>query len=343
MARKNLPLFDQPAQYSPRGMEDYVSRKNEDMGYQPYQQGFLSLLGAGISGGIAPFVGDNQWLERRTKQQMEQAQSEAEFRALLLKQRQQGMENQQSRDFQNKYLEILKTQAQGQPLLQDTNTAPSLADAFPVKEQKLLTKQGFSTSGKPFTSQTVDPEYQKSLELRNANIKDLKETSDAMETFSVGIKQLRDAIEGTPEYKPGFASKPLAAAQNLYGNITNAPWYTNYDIAYQQNVLPAAQTQGASKVLSDRDLQNIIKSLGEYELPKKQKIEALDKLQNKVGAKLGSTLKAYGVDKSVYSQIYPNISNTFNISSDKGSSINTQGWNDQKEARLQELRKKLGK
>lgn len=89
----NFRWFDQPAQYSPRGMEDYVSGTNSDMGYQPSQQGFLSLLGAGISGGIAPFVGDNQWLERRTKQQMEQAQSEAEFRALLLKQRQQGNVN----------------------------------------------------------------------------------------------------------------------------------------------------------------------------------------------------------------------------------------------------------
>lgn len=93
----NFRWFDQPAQYSPGGMEDYVSGKNSNMGYQPSQQGFLSLLGAGISGGIAPFVGDNQWLERRTKQQMEQAKSEAEFRALLLKQYQDTKEKNEAK------------------------------------------------------------------------------------------------------------------------------------------------------------------------------------------------------------------------------------------------------
>lgn len=113
----NFRWFDQPAQYTPGGMEDYVAGKNSTMGYQPSQQGFLSLLGAGISGGIAPFVGDNQWLERRTKQQMEQQQADMEFKAALQKQAMDRMEKNQAMQQLAKFSSSLNTINEKDPFI----------------------------------------------------------------------------------------------------------------------------------------------------------------------------------------------------------------------------------
>lgn len=305
----NFRWFDQPAQFTPGGMEDYVAGRNQDMGYQRSQQGLLSLLGAGISGGIAPFVGDNQWLERRTKQQMEQAQADNEFRAALLKLRQQGEESQQSKDFQNKYLQVLAGQQTNPPLLANEQQ-PSLADAFPVKEQKLLTKQGFSTSGKPFTSQTVDPEYQKSLELRNANIKEASDIVPSIEKYLQGANLLKEAIANVKDVKPGFGSKYLSAGKNWLAEAGNAPWWTNYNTAFEQQYLPTLRALESSKVVSDKETANLIASLGDKTLPNEAKLKALESLNEKVRVGANAKLSGYGINKDKFKEMYPN-SGTF--------------------------------
>lgn len=324
-----ISLFDKRAQYDPRGMEAYVSGDNKNMGYQSGQQGFLSLLGKSLSGVGAAFAGDSQWLQRQTKMDQEQMQADLEFKAALQKQYMDMQDKNESRKFQDRYLQAITANnfntMPGQMELEQ-NTEPTLADAFPSPGSALITKQGISSSGKPYTAQVTDPKYAKSLELRNANIKDVEEFSKPLETFAVGLQSLREAVNNTPEFKPGIGSKFIAQGTNTLAGINNEKWYNDYDLAYNQNVLPAAQSLGASKVLSDRDLENIKKSLGDYSTPREVKVKAIDTLINKLGSTTESKLKAYGANKDIWSSIYPNASKELGInktqSKNKSGSIN---------------------
>lgn len=324
----NFRWFDQPAQYSPGGMEDYVAGKNNNMGYQKSQQGLLSLLGASISGGIAPFVGDNQWLERRTKQQMEQQQADMEFQAALIKSSTDRQDKYRS-DMLNKLQTIaymksagldpnayglgpssVDTQSsvnvnQNEPIRPIDQKLPSLADAFPVREEKLITKKGLNTAGKPFFSQTVDPEYQKSLEIRNKQIAETSNIAPNLEKYLQGSKALREAIEGSPDTLPGVGSKLLGKGKNLLADISNSPWYTNYNTAFQQQYLPTLQALGSSKVVSDLETKNLIASLGEMTLPNAAKLKALEKLDEKVRIGAESKFKSFGMDSKKYSELFP--------------------------------------
>lgn len=317
-----ISLFDKRAQYSPSGIEDYVSGKNTDMGYQGYQQGGLSLLGKALSGVGAAFAGDSQWLQRQTKMDQEAMQADLEFKAALQKQYQDMQDKKASRDFQDRYLQtIAGSGGLGTTPGFDQSSQPTLAEAFPIPGSALITKQGISSSGKPYTAQVTDPKYAKSLELRNTQIKDVEEFSKPLETFAVGLQSLREAVNNTPEFKPGIGGKFIAKGANALAAINNEKWYNDYDLAYNQNILPAAQSLGASKVLSDRDLENIKKSLGDYSTPRDFKIKAIDTLINKLGSTTESKLKAYGANKDIWSSIYPNASKELGINKNQSGSV----------------------
>lgn len=86
MALENFRWFDTGPRYDPKGMEDYVSGKNNDYGYTPGQKGALSTLGTVLSGVGAAFAGDTKWLERQQARNQEEMQADLEFRAALQKQ-----------------------------------------------------------------------------------------------------------------------------------------------------------------------------------------------------------------------------------------------------------------
>lgn len=92
-----IPWFDRQAMtFQATNPTNYVNSKAQltkgyavddsiASGYAPRQAGILSLLGKSLTGIAAPFVGDTQWLQNETAQQLRQQQADQEFQALLMK------------------------------------------------------------------------------------------------------------------------------------------------------------------------------------------------------------------------------------------------------------------
>lgn len=101
-----LKLFDQQAySFQPTTHDSYAKRNANPVnsaatpGYAPRQQGFLSLFGTALSGAVAPFVGDTDWLQKQQEMQLKQQQADQEFQIAL----QKLAENQQEKAMERAY------------------------------------------------------------------------------------------------------------------------------------------------------------------------------------------------------------------------------------------------
>lgn len=213
----NFRFFSQPAQFTPSGMEDYVAGRNQDMGYKPAQEGFLSTLAAGISGGVAPFLGDYTWLERQNKQQMEQAQADNEFRAALLKLRQQ--------EDVNKFISPEKQIA-------TLNKTRELAAAQGLDPNTI----GFSVTASGSPTLSIQPQNKVNPSLQNYRNKltenvintynDVQNTNQTIDTALSSVNKLQSGLKGKVTYgviKNLDANNPLLEDwQNLKIALTDA-------------------------------------------------------------------------------------------------------------------------
>ncbi len=258
---------------------------------------------------------------------LDQAQKQNEFDNTIKTAQQNSMAE---------YLKLLGGQGQAptanNTITPEASSVPTLEDAFPKPEQKFIQTPYMSPQGKVGVSNKLDPEYGKQLELRNSQIKDLQAFSEPLENVAVKVQQLRDAIKATPDFKEGVGSKQIANAKLFWADQSNAKWYKDYELAYNQGILPLAQAMNASKVLSDADLENLKASLGNKNTPKDIKNKALESFMEALSNKTESTLNAYGVDKEKYYKIYPNTAKEFGV----GKATATTD----KKSRLEELRKK---
>lgn len=319
-----MGLFDrQSMTFLPATRDSYMNNtvtpdNTATPGYAPYQRGALSLLGQALTGVSAAFSGDSQWLQRQQKIDQEQYQADLEFKAKLMQQRMAMQENQSQKALRDAQTRLYTSQADyiasmpkeaNTPILAEP-TQPTLADAIKISADPFIKKEGVY-GGKPSIQQVINPEYTKALELRNSAVKDVEDFSIPLEKISTSIGQLREAIKNTPDFKPGLMSKPLAQANTFGADLSNADWYKNYELSYNQNFLPLAQALNASKVLSDKDLENIAASLGDKSSPKSIKLKALDQIESSISSGANSKLKAFGVDPKTYGKIFPGAYSTF--------------------------------
>lgn len=183
----------------------------------------------------------------------------------------------------------------------------TLQDAFPEVNVSTTTTPYISSTGKLSTSVKQNPNDISKLKQRSTHIEELESFSQPFENVAVRLKELDSAIDNTPDFKAGFGSKLLAKSKNVLADYNNEKWFKDYELAYNQGFLPLAQALNASKVLSDMDLENIKKSLGDMSSPKESKKKAIQDIKKALRAKIKSKLKGYGVKEDVYSQIYPGI------------------------------------
>lgn len=332
--------FDQSAAtFYPADRVSYLnntvkSNTNVSPGYSPRQEGYLTILGKTLQGIAAPFAGDYQWNQRQAKIDLEQQQADMEFAALLEKNRMVNQENKNQEALRNAQIRIYNAQAglmedpskmaqysgfmnqndMSTPLASDYQ--PTLTDAIPIRTEKFINKKGITSSGKPTVTQIVNPEFEKALQLRNSSVKELEDTSTTLERIASNIDNLKSAVDATPEFKEGAFSKQKAQVSNLWADWSNEPWYKDYELSYNQGFLPLAQALNASKVLSDADLKNIQKSLGDPTTPKRVKKNAINQIEKAIQSGATSKLKAFGVNFDTYSKIYPNTYSKF-ISNNK--------------------------
>lgn len=327
-----LPFFDQQAAtFYPATQDSYIKNTvtpdtSVVPGYSPYQKGMLTILGQTLQSISSAFQGDNAYWQRQQKVDQEQYQADLEFKAKLMQQRMTMQENQSQKALRDAQTKLYNSQANyianmPNEAIAPTSTEPAqptLADAIKISADPFIKKEGVY-GGKPSIQQVINPEYTKALELRNSSVKDVESFSIPLEKISTSIGQLREAIKNTPDFKPGPLSKPMAQLQTTAADMNNADWYKNYELSYNQNFLPLAQALNASKVLSDKDLENIAASLGDKASPKSNKLKALDQIESSISSGANSKLKAFGVDPKTYGKIFPGAYSTF-IDKKSGSS-----------------------
>jgi hypothetical protein len=215
----------------------------------------------------------------------------------------------------DKYLSLLgggNPQAQVGSTIAPTESAmPTLQDAIPVPKQTFIQTPYLSATGKVAVQNRLDPSYNKNLELRNAQIKELEDFAAPLEKLASRLEVLDKAIDETPEFKEGFGSKLVAKGKNALADFNNEKWFRDYDLAFNKTFLPAAQAEGMSKVMSDLDLKTQIQSLGDPTAPRSTKKSALQQIRESLGKYADSKLNAFGANKEVISKIYPNASKEF--------------------------------
>lgn len=314
MARKDFRWFDQNSNYSydPKALESYVGGQElTPSNYTPYKKGALSVLGQTMQGIAAAYSGDTGYGLKQQQLDQQQYQADLEFRAKLMSSQLQKQQSDRNYDLMNSYVSSLS--GGPNPLQSDPSmegSTPTIFDVIPKPTPSYIQTPSMN-NGKPGFRNQVDPAYSKDLDIWKSGVKDISDYSSNVESAATGALALRQAISNMPKLEPGFQNVIGNQATVLKAQFGNDKWYTDYDQAYNQNFLPYAQALGASKVLSDKDLEVLKSSLGNKFTPTQAKEHALNLLKDKIGSTLNTKLDAAGAKKDLYGQLYPNAAKEF--------------------------------
>lgn len=278
------------------------------VGYQTARIGGLSALGRALSGIAAPFAGDFQYGQKQYEADLKQQQADMEFAALLEKNR-----------IQQKMLEGGRSVYSINPLTGNLEYTGNVGEKdivrgiIPTAEQQAEVQQAKEQA------KGVPIEQYGKVELAKEALKNLDKVESTLYPNGRNESFRRD-IAGYSRFEfPLLGQAPFNKdAQNVFRQLsTSLGGRTLIETGVSSN--------------ADERKKKVLEFMASYGSDPQAFRDAINQNREFYKGYL-NTVKTRGYDLKEN-----------NINKKEENSVNSQGWNDAKAARLEELRKKLGK
>lgn len=223
----NFRWFNEPGR-------NLLSPSNEGdpnvVGYQPSQEGALSILGRTLQGIAAPFAGDYQFNQRQAQQELMQQKADQEFQALLMKNAMTRQEDLNQRSLRNAQANALNAQAEYFRNSGNAQDGGINGINYPYPEDITLTPKNSTYKGMVRT--TLVPELKDKV--GQSQLKDLAEVDSTVSDLQKNMDTLK---KYGFQSGPGYATSTLPGA-DIYSQFTKSKefntWKSDTGRAFQK-------------------------------------------------------------------------------------------------------------